>query len=143
VREPDVADLLARHFALMRAQSPAESCHVLPASELESADTHLYALRQSGALLAVGAIRVAGTAGELKSMHTREALRGRGLGRRLLQHLIAEAGKLGLARLDLETGSGPEHAAARALYISQGFEVCSPFGSYSEDPLSLFMTRAL
>lgn len=141
--ETDVQALLDAHFALMRAQSPPESCHVLPARAMEDEDIHLFALRENGKAVAIGALRVEGLAGELKSMHTLVAARGRGLGRRLLRGLLEEAGKAGLSHLQLETGSGSEHAAARALYASEGFVECAPFGFYVEDPLSLFMARIL
>jgi putative acetyltransferase len=141
--EPDVALLLQRHFDQMRAQTPAESCHVLPAAGLEAENIHLFALRRDGRAVAVGAIKVSDRQGELKSMHTAVERRGQGLGREILRGLMEHAHALGVTRLVLETGSGPEHLAARSLYASEGFEQCAPFGDYSEDPLSHFMARAL
>ncbi|MEP0963463.1 MAG: GNAT family N-acetyltransferase [Roseobacter sp.] len=143
VGEPDVALLLGKHLDLMRAQSPAESCHALPASGLTGEDIHLFGARDASGLLAIGAIRSFGDWGEVKSMHTAEAARGRGMGRLVLGALIENARARGLSRLNLETGSGPEHAAARQLYSSEGFSECPPFGEYVHDPLSCFMTRAI
>jgi putative acetyltransferase len=140
---PDVARLLDRHFNLMRAQSPPESCHVLPAASLSAPDVRLFALREDACAVAVGALKISGTEAELKSMHTAEEFRGRGLARQLLRGLIDHARNAGVKRLDLETGSGVEHAPARALYTSQGFTECPPFGEYVADPLSMFMTRAI
>lgn len=139
----DVVALLCSHFKLMRSQSPAESCHVLPPEEFDGDDVHLFALREQNKVLAIGAIRLFGDWGELKSMHTIAEARGRGVGRAMLNALIAQAHRFGVRRLNLETGSGPEHLAARCLYESFGFEVCDPFGSYMKDPLSVFMTRSL
>lgn len=141
--ESDVAHLLARHFDLMRAQTPAESCHVLPATAMSSPDLVLFALRENGRAVAVGALRIVGRQGELKSMHTVKEKRGQGLGRRLLLGLIAQARDLGLEELLLETGAGADHLAARKLYSSEGFAQCPPFGDYTEDPLSVFMSRSL
>ncbi|GFE52315.1 N-acetyltransferase [Roseobacter cerasinus] len=143
VHEPDVATLLDRHFALMRAQSPPESCHVLPKDELSHPDITLYALREDDVLLAIGAIRDFGPWGEVKSMHTAKEARGRGAARALLDALIASAAAKGMQHLSLETGSGPEHMASRRLYASAGFADCPPFGNYTYDPLSHFMTRAI
>lgn len=140
---PDVAALIERHFALMRAQSPPESCHVLPASELAGEDVHLFVLRDGAQALAIGAVKQEQDWGEVKSMHTAVEARGKGAARAMLIALISHARDLGLTRLNLETGSGPEHGAARALYASEGFEECPPFGTYRVDPLSLFMTRAI
>jgi putative acetyltransferase len=61
----------------------------------------------------------------------------------MLDHLVAEAGAQGLARLMLETGSQPGFAAARGLYARAGFAVCGPFADYREDPNSVYMTRSL
>lgn len=130
------------HFALMRAQSPEESCHVLPADGLQ--DAFMLGAEDAGAVIGIGALVDIGAGhGEIKSMHTTQAARGRGAGRMILAGLLEEATRRGLDRVSLETGSAPEFAAARALYISAGFSFCAPFGSYEEDPLSVFLTRAL
>lgn len=143
VSDDDVAALLDRHFRLMRSQSPAESCHVLPAEDLATDDVSLFALRDQSQLLAIGALRNFGDWGELKSMHTAKEARGRGAGRAMLTALMQEARMLGFKHLSLETGSGQEHLAARRLYEKAGFSKCPPFGDYVADPLSVFMTRAL
>ncbi|WP_299780875.1 GNAT family N-acetyltransferase [uncultured Roseobacter sp.] len=143
VSEGDVATLLDRHFELMRSQSPAESCHVLPSEDLAADDISLFALRDHGQILAIGALRSFGDWGELKSMHTAQEARGRGAGRAMVAALMQEARALGLKHLNLETGSGDEHLAARKLYEKAGFSECPPFGDYVDDPLSVFMTRAL
>jgi len=48
-----------------------------------------------------------------------------------------------LKRLSLETGSAESFAAARSLYLRNGFEICSPFADYKLDPHSVFMNRLL
>ncbi|MEM1075936.1 MAG: GNAT family N-acetyltransferase [Pseudomonadota bacterium] len=141
--DPEVAALIDAHFLLMRAQSPPESCHVFSADALAGPAIRLYALRDKSTVVAIGAIRVFGTQGELKSMHTESRLRGQGYGRVLLNALIAQARDLNLTQLLLETGSGAEHAPARNLYASEGFAECPPFGDYVHDRLSLFMARDL
>ncbi|MDK3075540.1 GNAT family N-acetyltransferase [Sedimentitalea sp. JM2-8] len=140
---PDVRALLDRHLALMQAQTPPESCHALPSEALKSDDIVLFGLRENGTLQGVGALKRYVDYGEIKSMHTFAELRGRGVARKVLGALLAEARAAGLRRVFLETGSGPEHAAARALYASAGFVTCGPFGDYSDDPLSHFMTLTL
>lgn len=125
----------------MRAQTPAESCHVLPAAALSGQDVRLFALREGGKIKAIGAIRIYDTWGELKSMHTDAAARGQGFGAAMLASLIGSAEEYGLQSLKLETGTGSEHVAARRLYASAGFTPCQPFGDYSPDPLSVFMAR--
>ncbi len=140
----DVAQVLARHHALMRSQSPAESCHVKTGDELVDAGGALFGLRSGGKLMAIGAMVALEPAHfELKSMHVLAQARGKGLGRVLLEGMIARARADGVKRLSLETGSQEDHAAARALYVGAGFVECPPFGDYVADPLSTFMTRTL
>ncbi|WP_299284025.1 GNAT family N-acetyltransferase [uncultured Tateyamaria sp.] len=144
VATPDVHALLIRHFELMRATSPAESCHVMEPGTLLDAGAVLFAARHEGVLLGVGALAtLEPTHGELKSMHTAAAARGRGVGAALVTALIAHARTLGMSRLSLETGSAALFAPARALYGAHGFTLCDPFGDYVRDPLSVFMTRTL
>ncbi|WP_306006693.1 GNAT family N-acetyltransferase [Aquicoccus porphyridii] len=140
----DVAALLAVHEALMRDQTPAESCHVRSADDLRAANGQVYTLRsETGALLAIAAlVPLSATHEELKSMHTARAARGRGAGRALLDGMISDARSRGVTRISLETGSGPEHDAARALYAKAGFSETAPFADYPDDPLSTYMTRA-
>ena len=76
-------------------------------------------------------------------MHTLALYRGAGLGRRMLEHVIAVAEQRGYQRLSLETGSMDGFKPSRTLYRRFGFEVCPPFGDYVEDPNSVYMTRTL
>ena len=141
--DPEVSALVELHFALMRSQSPAESCHVLPAADLMAKDVSVFALREAGDLLAIGALRMQGSEAEVKSMHTSEKARGRGAARALLNALISHAQQNGVTRLNLETGSSQTFAPSRALYSALGFKECAPFDDYVADPLSVFMTRAI
>ena len=140
----DVAEIIARHHAQMRAQSPPESCHVKTGEELVAADGMMFALRENGVALAVGAM-VPLTPGhfELKSMHVVDAARGRGMGRELLARMMAHAQRDGATQISLETGADHHHEAARALYRGAGFKECLPFGDYTADTRSTFMTRSL
>ncbi|MBW4985361.1 GNAT family N-acetyltransferase [Mameliella sp. CS4] len=151
-----VEALLAAHHALMRAQSPEESCHVMTGEDLQAEGAKVFALfEEDGTALAVGALKTvvegaapASLAGcgpvvELKSMHVAATARSRGLGHLLLSGMMDMAREAGAGGACLETGTAPEFAAARALYLSQGFEPCPPFGGYQLDPLSVFMCRSL
>lgn len=141
---PDVRGLLERHFQLMRATSPEESCHVIAPDAVCDADLVMMGVQKSGVLLAIGAFKAIGAdTAELKSMHTAKEARGQGAARQLLTALLERAQKQGHTQIYLETGSGPEFSPARALYASTGFKACPPFGDYTLDPLSAFMTRAI
>ncbi len=140
----DVRALLAAHLAFAFQESPRESVHALDVTGLRAPDITLWEAREDGQVVATGALRQLDAGhGEIKSMHTRAAARGRGYGARMLEHLLAEARRRGYRRVSLETGTAPAYAAARALYTRAGFEVCPPFGAYRDDGASVCMTMEL
>jgi putative acetyltransferase len=142
--EPRVAALLRLHLARARAETALGSAHALDLSGLQAPDITLWAAWEGEALLGLSALqRLSPAHGEVKSMHTAEAARRRGVGSALLRHIIAAARAEGMTRLSLETGSWPYFAPARALYGAYGFIECPPFGSYVADPNSVFMTLDL
>ena len=141
---PDLALLHARHTADMHAETPPESIHLLPADALAAPGIAFFVMRDGATAIGMGAFkRIDDRHAEIKSMHILAEYRGRGLSRRMLDHLVAEAQAAGYTRLSLETGVQPGFAAARALYEKAGFTLCGPFEGYREDPNSLFMTRSL
>ncbi|MBI1254402.1 MAG: GNAT family N-acetyltransferase [Hyphomonas sp.] len=141
---PEIAELIAIHGATMLAASPRESCHFLPIDGLRQPSVSVWSLWEDSALLGCGALKDLGNGtGEIKSMHTREVLRGRGLGRRMLEHILAEARRRNYTALYLETGSMDGFIPARRLYEAYGFDYCGPFGDYAEDPHSVFMSLPL
>ena len=140
----DVRALLAQHFAEMRAGSPPSACHVLPVDGLKVPEIRFFTLRDDGALLGCGALKQLERGhGEIKSMRTADAALGRGVGKAVLDHIMAAARRDGIGRLSLETGSTQQFAAANRLYEREGFDRCGPFVGYVEDPNSAFMTREL
>ncbi|GAT87801.1 MULTISPECIES: GNAT family N-acetyltransferase [Paenarthrobacter] len=137
---PDVHALLSEHLADMFATSPAESVHALDHSALSHESITFWTAREDGVLLGCGALKAlsAGRA-EIKSMRTTAQARGRGVATRLLEHIVAEAGRRGYELLSLETGTEDYFAPARRLYARHGFTECPPFGDYTLDPHSVFM----
>ena len=94
------------------------------------------AWRRSG-VLACGTTATA----EVKRMYVAPAARGRGLARRMLAHLEADAAAHGAEAMVLETGlRQPE---AMALYESAGYAPTLPFGYYRDAPLSRCYARRL
>ena len=141
---PDIVSLLEMHLALMHAQSPPESVHALDVEALRVPEITFWTVREDGGLLACGALKELGCGhGELKSMHTLAAARGKGVATALLNAVMQEASNRGYARLSLETGSMEEFEPARNLYERHGFTTCPPFGDYSLDPNSVYMTREI
>lgn len=140
----EVLDLLRLHLEEMHAASPACKVHAMPPERLREDDVTFYAVREDGALAAVGALKALGPEhGELKSMRATPAFRGKGAGRALLEHLIDEARARGYRWLGLETGRTVEFADARRLYERYGFRECDAFNGYTSDEFSLCMEREL
>ena len=136
--------LIARHLAGMRAITPPKSVHAFEVDQLRAPDVTFWSVWASDELAGCGALKVLDARrGELKSMRVADAFRGRGVGRALLEPLIAEARARGLTGLWLETGSGPAFEPALRLYETGGFVRCGPFDGYTDDPFSVFMTRAI
>ncbi len=143
-RSAEVRRLLERHLAFAHAQVPPEDRHALDVHGLTDPSVTFYGLRIDGELLAVGAIqRLDDEHAELKSMHTAEAARRRGLGRSMLEHLLSTARDRGFRRVSIETGSVAAFGPARALYAGAGFTECGPFGKYHTSPNTTFMTLEL
>jgi putative acetyltransferase len=141
---PDVQALLLRHREFALGQTPPEHSFALDVDGLLDPAITLVSFRADGGLLGIGAIkRLAPSHAEIKSMHTAEAARGRGIGRAILSHLLAVARSEGLRRVSLETGTTSGFAPARALYGSAGFVPCGPFGDYRPSQDNCFMTIEL
>ena len=140
----DLGLLMARHTADMHADTPPESIHMMDASQLDVPEVAFFVMRDAGVPVAMGAFkRIDADHAEIKSMHVLAELRGRGLSRQMLTHLMAEAAAARYSRLSLETGAQDDFLPARQLYAKAGFDECAPFEGYVLDPNSIFMTRTL
>ena len=140
----EVLDLLQTHAAHAEAHSPPGTCHHFNPQRLAADDITFWTAREGDTLLGCIALQALDDHhGEVKSMHVREAARGRGVGRMLLETLIASARGRSMTRLSLETGRSDGFAASRKLYQSLGFEPCGAFSDYAEDGFSYLMSREL
>jgi putative acetyltransferase len=141
---PQVLALLEEHLANMHELSPPESVHALDVSKLRQPDVSFWTVWQDDLLLGCGALKeLSPEHGEVKSMRTPAAHRRKGAARAVLSHIVEVARSRGYRRLSLETGSFDAFRPAQKLYESFGFTCCGPFGSYREDPNSVFMTLRL
>ncbi|WP_062206137.1 GNAT family N-acetyltransferase [Demequina salsinemoris] len=140
---PDIVALLEEHLSDMHDTSPAESVHALDVERLRRPGiTFLAARDDAGVLLGVGALaELDPSHGEIKSMRTAGAARGRGVAGAVLSALLDAARERGLARVSLETGTHEFFAAAHRLYERAGFAPTGPFADYTEDPHSRYFTR--
>ena len=144
ITDAAVIELLEEHLRCMARVSPPESIHALDLEGLRKPDVTFWTIWNDDELAGCGALKELDLQhGEIKSMRTAYAYQGRGIAKLMLQHLIGEAKNRGYRRLSLETGSMDYFEPARKLYAGFGFEFCQPFGSYTEDPNSIFMTLEL
>jgi putative acetyltransferase len=141
----DVRALVQAHRDWSLMQTPAEfSFSVDPHAVADSGITLFSARSQTGELLAIGGLKELDPRhGEIKTMHTAAEARGRSIGRRVLEALLAEAARRGYTRVSLETGTCETFRPARALYESVGFEPSEPFGGYANTDHNVCMTLRL
>jgi putative acetyltransferase len=105
-RKPDVRALLGRHLEFSLGQTPPEHSFALVSGGLLDPAITFFSFRAASELLGVGAIKqLSPDHAEIKSMHTTQAARGRGVGRALLAHLLGVARTRGYRRVSLETGT--------------------------------------
>jgi putative acetyltransferase len=141
---PAIAQLLREHLRNMALHSPPESVHALDIEALRNPDITFWSVWQGEELAGCGALKELDPLhGEIKSMRTASLYLRKGIAARLLAHIIEEAQRRSYRRLSLETGSMDAFAPAHSLYERFGFRQCGPFGTYIEDPNSVFMTREL
>ncbi|NEA40044.1 GNAT family N-acetyltransferase [Streptomyces sp. SID11385] len=141
---PAIAAFLEAHVSQLRALSPPESTHALDLDGLRVPDVTFWTARESGEIVGCCAVKqIAPGHGELKSMRTDPTRTRSGIASALLRHALDESRRAGMNRVSLETGADDFFLPARTLYAKFGFRPCPPFGTYREDPLSVFLTRTL
>jgi putative acetyltransferase len=140
----NIAAFLEEHVQEMRSITPLESKHALDLDGLRRPEITFWSVFDGSTLVGCGALkRLDASHAELKSMRTAPARKRSGIASLLLEHIIAEARRMGFTRLSLETGSAEFFRPARNLYQKFGFEYCEPFADYRLDPHSVFLTKVL
>ncbi|MDA8937123.1 GNAT family N-acetyltransferase [Candidatus Pelagibacter sp.] len=141
---PEVHELLIKHFIELRAASPEGSAHVLDIPGLKIPSIKFWSLWNNGQLMGCGALKFLDKVhGEFKSIRIHDDFRKQGNGINVIDHLINEAKKLDIKRLSIETGAGDFFIPARKLFKKCGFEICEPFAHYKEDINSVYLTKII
>ena len=149
IERVDILSLTARNLILalnaeLSSRYPEDgACHFrLDAEEVaEGRGMFLVAYRGERPIGCGAVRRIEEQTGELKRMYVCPEERCRGVGRAILDGLEAEARKLGINKLLLETGiRNPE---AIALYERAGFSRIPAFGEYVGSPISVCMAKEL
>ena len=140
---PHVADLLAYHLQEVRSVM-AEHAFALDATGLSASSVTFWTAWHDDGLVGFGALkRLSGLYGEVKSMRADPAALGMGVGRAMLNHIVAEARQRGYTQLSLETGTAPMHEPAISLYRKSGFASCDEFADYQPSQHNQFFTLDL
>lgn len=139
-----VIGLLSEHHAEMHQHSPPESVHALDENALKDPAITFWSAWIDDEIAGCGAIKqLSPLHGEIKSMRTAQRHRRQGVAEQILKVILKSAASRGYQRVSLETGTPAAFDAAKSLYRKYGFEECEPFGDYTLDPFSTFMTKSL
>jgi putative acetyltransferase len=138
--------LIAELDAVLGALYEAEQRHGYSIEQAFQPHVRFFVARLDGEAVGCGAVALFDDYAEVKRMYTRDAARGRGVGKALLAHIEREAREAGKPMLRLETGT--LQAAAIGLYEGCGFRACAAFGHYATLPphriaTSLFYEKPL
>ena len=91
---------------------------------LAAPNSHLYVIREDGRIVACASLCIFhqpfSTDATIESVVVSSKMRGKGLGRKLMEHLLAEAARMKVDCIYLT--SNPSCVAANALYQKMGFE---------------------
>ncbi len=120
---------------------PSESNHLDALETLCKKNVIMVGAMDGDSIVAIGAVKIFKNYGEIKRLYVPEEFRGRGLAKKIMtvleDHLINHP----ILTSKLETGVNQPEAIG--LYKKFGYKECGPFGSYKEDPLSVFMSKRL
>ena len=141
-RSPAISRMIADLDAFQASLYPPESNHLVDVKKLTGKEYYFIAAMDQGQPKAIASFkRTAGDYAEIKRLYVPKEYRGLKLASRLMDALEQTARQEGFGEVRLETGIHQQ--AAIALYEKRGYEKIAPFGSYKEDPLSVFMGKKL
>ena len=140
--QDDVRQLIKELNATLLELTPPEFVFHMTAEQMAEPDTTVFIARDDGTAVACGALkRHAGGIGEVKRMYTRPSHRGRKIGAKIVEKVVALARQEGFKRLVLETGD--RHPAAWTVYERAGFTRCGPVLDYPDSKWSVFYEKNL
>ena len=143
VRTTEADYLLHLSDALMNSLYPAESNHLISPEDVRAKAMVFLGGFCGETCVACVALMPGHKPGyaEVKRLFVADDYRGHGYARQLMHSLDKAARKSHITCLQLETGI--YQPASHALYRGLGYHQTAPFGSYKEDPLSVFFEKQL
>ena len=141
---PEVNELLIKHFIELRSVSPEGSAHVLDIDGLKDPSIKFWSLWENDKLMGSGALKFLDkNHGEFKSIRVNDKFKNNGNGLKVINHLINKAKSLMVKKISLETGAGKFFTPARKLFVKCGFKTCNPFSHYKDDINSVYMSMLI
>ncbi len=141
--DPDATRLIDELNAELDAlYRPDDNHFSLDRSEVAEGRGAFFVAFLEGQPVGCGAVRLIGEArAEIKRMYVRPNVRGRGVGRALLNRLESKASALGATSLVLEMGDS--QPGADALYRGAGFREIPCWGEYLATPASVCLGKRI
>lgn len=120
---------------------PPASNHLDNLDELKNPNVHFLGVLNNKQVIACGAVKLFTGYGEIKRVYVPPHLRGMGIAKKLMTALeqILINNQHPCAKLE----TGIYQPEAIGLYRALGYQHCTPFGDYNEDPMSIFMQKKL
>ena len=128
----EVIALLDALNAALAGSYSEEQRHALPVDRLFRPNIRFFIARLDGDAVACGGIGFYDGFAELKRMYSKPSVRGRGVAKRLLARLEAEATGAGQTLVRIETGVYQDEALR--FYEGAGYRRCAAFGPYAAMP---------
>ncbi len=141
VNTPKVQTFIQELDAFQKRLYPSASNHLDSNEALMRPNVFFVGAMEKDGLKGIGAVKIFETYGEIKRMFIPERFRGQGIGKQIIKALETHLIEHKIFRAVLETGI--HQNAAIGLYEAMGFTRTTPFGSYTEDPFSIFMEKKL
>lgn len=143
-RRDDVKSLINQADQLMLAMYPPESNHLDGIDELSGPNVCFVGAYMDDELAGIGAVKIlddGGVYGEIKRVFVDPQYRGQNVASSVMGYLEQHLASCGIVMARLETGA--RQTAAIGLYQRLGYVIRPPYGSYVDDPLSVFMEKRL
>ena len=134
---PGPKALLEASHALMREMFEPEENYFLDFEALRGDDVRFFAAREGGETLGTGALALKDGYGEVKSMFTADAARGRGVAAAILRALEDEARSLELPLLRLETAEALDVAVDLAADVDGAVADRAPLPSEQREAYTI------
>lgn len=142
LQDPQFIKLVSQLDAYQSVLYPAESDYSIPLEEMANNEHYPFIADIEGVGIGCGCLYIGDNGlAEIKRVYVNPQFRGQRIAEQLMTAVEAQARRLRLPRLYLETGV--DHQAAIGLYQKCGFMITERFGDYLDDPLSVFMLKDL